>query len=124
MDWGLGSWGGAPRVLALGAGLVVAGCSEPPREEEAGQQPTGNEAATGTPSSSTSTSTPDTTPTSGSASADSSTGDDDDDIKLDVGPSETTGVTTTDPDGDMGCKKVDFLFVIDNSGSMGDEQTT
>lgn len=31
-------------------------------------------------------------------------------------------MTTTDPDGDAGCKKVDFLFVIDNSGSMGDEQ--
>jgi len=120
MDWGFGSWGGAPRVLALGAGLVVAGCSEPPREEEAAQQPTGNEAATSSPSS-TSTTPPDTAPTSGSGSAEDSTGDDDD-IKLDVGPAETTGVTTTDPDGDMGCKKVDFLFVIDNSGSMGDEQ--
>ncbi|MBV1857500.1 MAG: hypothetical protein KUG77_03745, partial [Nannocystaceae bacterium] len=119
MDWRYGSWGGTPRVLALGAGLVVAGCSEPPREEEAAQQPTGNEAATGSLSSTTSsTSPPDT---SGSVGADSSTGDDGG-IKLDVGPIETTGVTTTDPDGEIGCKKVDFLFVIDNSGSMGDEQ--
>ncbi len=104
----------------LGAGLVVAGCSEPPREEEAAQQPTGNDAATGTPSSA-STSTPDSTSGPGSGGADDSTGEDDD-IKLDVGPVETTGVTTADPDGDIGCKKVDFLFVIDNSGSMGDEQ--
>ncbi|MEZ4451130.1 MAG: hypothetical protein R3B09_16750 [Nannocystaceae bacterium] len=41
--------------------------------------------------------------------------------KLDVGakddiPDETTG------NGEKGCRKVDFLFVIDNSGSMSDEQ--
>lgn len=117
MDWRLGCRGVAPAILALGAGLVLAGCSEPPREEEAAQQPTGNEAATGSPSS-TSTSPPDS---SGSAGLGSSTGDDDG-IKLDVGPAETTGNTTFDPDGGPGCKKVDFLFIIDNSGSMGDEQ--
>lgn len=40
--------------------------------------------------------------------------------KLDVGAEETTGETTAG--GEKGCKKVDFLFVIDNSGSMADEQ--
>ncbi len=46
--------------------------------------------------------------------------DDDDDIKLDVGV-DTDGNTGIDPDGmdESGCDKVDFLFVIDNSGSMG-----
>ena len=58
--------------------------------------------------------------TSSPGGDESSTGDDT--IKLDVGQMPTTGNTTSDPDGDIGCKKVDFLFVIDNSGSMGDEQ--
>ncbi len=39
--------------------------------------------------------------------------------KLDVGV-DTTGGTTGEPA--MGCRKVDFLFIVDNSGSMGDEQ--
>ncbi|MEX1369407.1 MAG: hypothetical protein AB1Z98_40140 [Nannocystaceae bacterium] len=40
--------------------------------------------------------------------------------KLDVG-NETAGSDGIDT-GDEGCKKVDLLFVIDNSGSMADEQ--
>src|SRR5690349_21180490 len=41
--------------------------------------------------------------------------------KLDLGPS-TTG-STADDGGDLeGCQKVDLLFVIDNSGSMVEEQ--
>lgn len=40
--------------------------------------------------------------------------------KLDVGVEETTDGTTDT--GEKGCRKVDFLFIIDNSGSMGDEQ--
>lgn len=40
-------------------------------------------------------------------------------IKLDVGIGTTGGTT----DGaEKGCRKVDFLFIVDNSGSMGDEQ--
>lgn len=39
--------------------------------------------------------------------------------KLDVGFATTM---TIDPDDMSGCDKVDFLFIIDNSGSMGDEQ--
>lgn len=40
-------------------------------------------------------------------------------LKLDVGAGETSA-TTGEPV--MGCRKVDFLFIVDNSGSMGDEQ--
>jgi hypothetical protein len=41
--------------------------------------------------------------------------------RLDVGDQDGTA-TADDGGGEMGCKKVDFLFVIDNSGSMADEQ--
>jgi hypothetical protein len=42
--------------------------------------------------------------------------------KLDViGSEETMGTADDGPDGD-GCQKVDFLFIIDNSGSMLEEQ--
>lgn len=44
----------------------------------------------------------------------------DDDVVLDVG---ADGAGSADDGGSgEGCKKVDFLFVIDNSGSMSDEQ--
>jgi hypothetical protein len=55
---------------------------------------------------------------SGSGAA--SNGDDDDGgPKLDVGGSAEGGSAEA---GDEGCKAVDFLFLIDNSGSMGDNQ--
>lgn len=38
-------------------------------------------------------------------------------LKLDVGNDTTTGEAP-----EKGCRKVDFLFIIDNSGSMSDEQ--
>jgi hypothetical protein len=44
----------------------------------------------------------------------------DDSVLLDVGAPDTEGAD--DGAGDPGCHKVDFLFVIDNSGSMSDEQ--
>ncbi|MCA9690839.1 MAG: hypothetical protein KC636_14625, partial [Myxococcales bacterium] len=54
--------------------------------------------------------------TSGSGSA-GSTG-----VKFDIGMESTSG-STSDTEGEgEGCKKVDLLFVIDNSGSMEDEQ--
>lgn len=37
-------------------------------------------------------------------------------------PTTTSGTDGTTGDADVGCEKADFLFVIDNSGSMGDEQ--
>lgn len=56
-------------------------------------------------------------PSEGTAVASS----DDGVTKLDVGAG--TGNMTADDGGNMaGCDKVDFLFVIDNSGSMSDEQ--
>lgn len=42
-------------------------------------------------------------------------------LKLDVGAGETTENPETGGE-EKGCRKVDFLFIIDNSGSMGDEQ--
>ena len=47
--------------------------------------------------------------------------EEEDEIKLDLGDDTDDPNTTFDPDGDdeSGCDKVDFLFVIDNSGSMG-----
>jgi hypothetical protein len=41
-------------------------------------------------------------------------------VKLDVGPAE--GSATAEGGDGVGCAKADFLFVIDNSGSMADEQ--
>jgi hypothetical protein len=54
-------------------------------------------------------------------------GDDDPDdtggLKLDIGDGTTAG--TADDGGEFeGCQKVDILFVIDNSGSMSEEQTS
>ncbi|MCA9705258.1 MAG: hypothetical protein KDK70_05355 [Myxococcales bacterium] len=50
-------------------------------------------------------------------------GSDDGVTKLDV-QFETDGMMTAGDGGDQdGCDKVDFLFIIDNSGSMGDEQS-
>ena len=42
--------------------------------------------------------------------------------KLDVANGETGMADAGDAGDDMGCEKVDLLFVIDNSGSMADEQ--
>ena len=39
----------------------------------------------------------------------------------DVDPTDSPA-TGVDPDAEVGCDAVDFLFVIDNSGSMADEQ--
>ncbi len=85
-------------------------------------QPTGNDGGTETNVDATESLSSNGTSAgmTGMSGADGSS--DDGGLKLDVGPAETTGNTTANPDGDQGCKKVDFLFVIDNSGSMGDEQ--
>jgi hypothetical protein len=43
--------------------------------------------------------------------------------RLDVAPIDTEGMVSGDEGGNAeGCEKVDFLFVIDGSGSMGDNQ--
>lgn len=119
MEWKVGQWAAGPWVLAFGAGVLIPGCAEPPREDTPFEQPTaGNDGDTGNASGATSGTTSGVVSTT-SGVAESSTGDDE--IKLDVGQ-QTTGQTTANPEGDQGCKKVDFLFIIDNSGSMGDEQ--
>jgi len=46
----------------------------------------------------------------------------DDGDKLDLAPTSGSGGETAAEAGESGCKAVDFLFVIDNSGSMGDNQ--
>jgi hypothetical protein len=57
----------------------------------------------------------------------STTGDGDGDMTMKwdvVGGDETGMMDGGDEAGDDGCKKVDLLFVIDNSGSMEDEQVS
>ena len=48
---------------------------------------------------------------------------DDGATKLDVADGGNSGDGDGDGDGDQGCRAVDFLFVIDNSGSMAGEQS-
>lgn len=55
----------------------------------------------------------------GSATADETAG-----VKLDVGVPTGTEGGTAGTGIEEGCDKVDFLFIIDNSGSMADEQAS
>ncbi len=56
-------------------------------------------------------------------SASSTTDESDGGIKLDVLGGVEEGMATAGDGGDgLGCKKVDFLFIVDNSGSMLEEQ--
>ncbi|MCA9688523.1 MAG: hypothetical protein R3A51_01680 [Nannocystaceae bacterium] len=113
--------GGADADSDSGASSVTtAGTSQPITSTTAGSE-SGSDAGTdpsGTGSSDSSTATDATESTTESTSDPSTT-----EVIYDVG-NETTTDATTDPTGDpeMGCKKVDLLFVIDDSGSMTDEQ--
>jgi hypothetical protein len=62
-----------------------------------------------------------TTTTIGDSTGTNTDTNDDGPMKFDVGGDET-GMEAGDEAGDDGCEKVDILFVIDNSGSMEDEQ--
>jgi hypothetical protein len=81
-----------------------------------------------TTSASASATTDDSAPTDASASGESSDSTDDASDAtssdtgplLDIGGAESTG--TAEGGGGMGCEKVDLLFVIDDSGSMSDNQ--
>lgn len=55
------------------------------------------------------------------STGDSASGGGDGDVRFDVGGGEESGGGNEGGSG-TGCEKVDFLFVIDNSGSMEDEQ--
>ena len=82
----------------------------PPTAGEATGDATGDATGAGDP----------TGPTSGATSEAGSSGPDM--LKFDLGE-DTSGIDPdpeTGPEG--GCQKIDFLFVVDNSGSMADEQ--
>jgi hypothetical protein len=114
------------RLNELGLGIVlVAACSDPGGSNVTGEASTGQASATSDASSTTVT-PPDSTPTTtspGSATEPdpSTTGDE---------SSGTRGLPMNDvfyvPDmpipSEEGCQAIDFLFVIDDSGSMYDEQ--
>ncbi len=97
----------------LAAAGVVAACSTTAREET--QSTTATATATAGP-----TGGPTTTVTGGTAGGGTAGGGSTTEPKFDVGESGETAAG--DDGGSMGCKKVDFLFVIDNSGSMAEEQ--
>jgi hypothetical protein len=84
----------------------VAGCGEPGTRDDA---------STGQPFTASITLTNGTGDSSG-GDAPADTGD-----KLDVAPGDGTAMNDDGGSGD-GCQKVDFLFVIDSSASMQDEQ--
>lgn len=113
--------------LAIGLGLAViplacSGADEDPGLYTAGEASASSEDGLGSDSAedsgsatNTASSTNDDTST-GTTNASSSSGP-----VLDIGTSTNTG--TAEGGSGEGCEKVDFLFVVDNSISMGDEQT-
>ena len=58
------------------------------------------------------------------ADSDATTGEDagEDESETDSGPLLDIGSGTAEGGDDLGCEKIDFLFVIDNSGSMAQHQ--
>ncbi len=90
---------------ALGVVLVIAACGDGVRADDGD---------TGEPSTGISVTV---SPTTGIEPDDSDTVE-----KLDVNGGDGTDPSSIDTSSDGGCKKVDLLFVIDNSGSMADEQ--
>lgn len=98
-------WG----LAALGALSVACGGESPGSDNVVTTAPTGVSQGDGTAGDSA----------TGTASDDGVDDSSDDGTKLDVGQ----GMASADDGGDGdGCDKVDFLFIIDNSGSMSDEQ--
>lgn len=75
---------------------------------------TGTASATGADDTSGTDSTPST---SGSSTSGAPTSDDDGPPLFDVGTDQDI-----EPQNEQGCEKIDFLFVVDNSGSMSEEQ--
>jgi hypothetical protein len=100
--------------LCVGLGLVAAcaGDARPDNPFESGSGVSDTEVATSSVGTQAGTSQGEV-----GESADPS---DDEGVLLDVGAPSTEGAD--EGNGDAGCHKVDFLFVIDNSGSMSDEQ--
>jgi hypothetical protein len=106
----LGTWGRRSSVLLpLCVGLACGGGGrdelDPPVVTASNGTTTAGESSSGAPSS--------------TAVPEDSTGS----TKLDVAfDTESASITAGDSSDESGCDKVDFLFIIDNSGSMGDEQ--
>jgi hypothetical protein len=109
-------------VQAVGL-FAVAGCAPDGREDD--PFASGPVSVSASVSVGSVTSGPDDGTVGGSAgSADDADGPGDapgDGPKLDVSAPDTEGPADDGGNGE-GCEKVDFLFVIDNSGSMGDNQ--
>jgi hypothetical protein len=126
-----------PLVLTMtAASPLLAACGDS-GGDSAGTDGNTNPTSVTNPTSATATtptsSSSETSPTSGDSATGSSTGaagsesatgsetsasaTTEDVLKLDVGNDTTTGGPQ-----EAGCRKVDFLFIIDNSGSMSDEQ--
>lgn len=95
------------QLRLLAAVLFLGACSSDARETGDADPSSGIPLTTGTADT--------------EADDDDAAQDDDDDTKLDTPSGEASGVAD-DGGGDQGCEKVDFLFVIDSSGSMEDEQ--
>lgn len=107
---------GATTVTSAGTAPTGAGVSD--------TTPTGSASEGATGSSSEPGGTDGATGDTGSTAVTGATGETGVDATTDGGPKLDVGVNdTTGPDmPEAGCRKVDFLFVIDNSGSMSDEQ--
>lgn len=97
--------GTAPATMSAGSGITVTAPAD-----ATGVDATGNPDAT---SSADATGGASTDPP---ATADADSGG----LKFDV--NKETGGIDPDSEGAVGCQKIDFLFVVDNSGSMSDEQ--
>ena len=116
--------------LLLGLGLVACSGEDDGRATASGTGITGSGTATATASGTATDSTSDTA--SGSASGgsdtngtsggtDSTSDSDSGNPKFDVGGGDDLGGNVTDGNND-GCAKVDLLFIVDNSGSMAEEE--
>ncbi len=100
------SGSGSASASESATSITTATTTPPPTSSDT--TPTGSDSASGTSSAGSVSATGSDTGT-----PETTTGA----PKLDVGVEETTTGAPA-----MGCRKVDFLFVIDNSGSMSDEQ--
>lgn len=118
-----------PDLLLLAASLAFVACGDPPRSEMEAAGSSASASATAASSAETGTaSDPDDddddsgeTDSAGvtSSPADESSGSGG--VKLDVGHDTDQGPGSGDPESDE-CTNVDLLFVIDDSGSMADNQ--
>lgn len=107
-----------PLVLALALGACNSGGEPPPAAGSSSTTTPSPESSTGEPPGATSepppgTTTTATTPGSTTSEPADSSGNP---ITFDL------GIIPDSPKIDMGCRKVDFLFIVDNSGSMSAQQ--